>query len=267
MSIVEHQTPSSLSEAYQLLQSNPDNMIIGGGAWMKLSHPKVNVMISLEQLGLNQIQETSIGVTIGAKVTLRELETSPILLALADGVLSQAARSIASVQLRNIATIGGSIYGRFGFSDVLTALMVLDPVLEFYHTEAMTLNEFLTLKKPPRDILVKIIIPKSSRVARFKKVATTALDFPIVNLAVARENEQFSICVGCRPQIAALAKKAMHEASNGLTHTRESLSRVVELAVEELHFSDNFRSSKAYRQQLVKIHLERLLLEVTPIEN
>lgn len=267
MSIVAHQTPSSLSEAYQLLQSNPDNMIIGGGAWMKLSHPKVNVMISLEQLGLNQIQETPSGVTIGAKVTLRELETSPILHTIADGVLNQAARSIASVQLRNIATIGGSIYGRYGFSDVLTVLMVLDPVLEFYHTEAMTLNEFLSLKKPPRDILLKIIIQKSTRIARFKKVATTALDFPIVNMAVARADEQFRICVGCRPAIAALAEKAMHEASNVRTHTRESLARIVDIAVEELHFSDNFRSSKTYRQQLVKVHLERLLLEVTPIEN
>ena len=34
------------------------------------------------------------------------------------------------VKLRNTATVGGSIYGRFGFSDVLSAFLALDSYVE-----------------------------------------------------------------------------------------------------------------------------------------
>ena len=36
------------------------------------------------------------------------------------GAVREAVRHIVGVQFRNCATVGGSIYGRFGFSDVLT---------------------------------------------------------------------------------------------------------------------------------------------------
>ena len=39
--------------------------------------------------------------------------------------MREAVRHIVGVQFRNCATVGGSVYGRFGFSDVLTLLLAL----------------------------------------------------------------------------------------------------------------------------------------------
>ena len=58
--------------------------------------------------------------------TLRQLETNTDLNRYFDGLMREMVRHIVGVQFRNGATVGGSLYGRYGFSDVLTALLVLD---------------------------------------------------------------------------------------------------------------------------------------------
>lgn len=70
----------------------------------------------LSGLGLDTIEETDAGFSIGAMVTLRQLETHPGLEAFTHGAVREALRHIVGVQLRNLATVGGSIYSRFGFS-------------------------------------------------------------------------------------------------------------------------------------------------------
>ena len=40
---------------------------------------------------------------------------------------------IVGVQFRNCATVGGSIYGRYGFSDVLTMFLGMDTWVECGH--------------------------------------------------------------------------------------------------------------------------------------
>lgn len=42
------------------------------------------------------------------------------------GAVRESLRHIVGVQFRNLATVGGSIFGRFGFSDVLTMFLALD---------------------------------------------------------------------------------------------------------------------------------------------
>ncbi|MFQ7552525.1 MAG: FAD binding domain-containing protein [Blautia marasmi] len=46
------------------------------------------------------------------------------------GAIRESLRHIVGVQFRNCATVGGSIWGRFGFSDVLTMLLALDTEVE-----------------------------------------------------------------------------------------------------------------------------------------
>ena len=46
------------------------------------------------------------------------------------------------MQFRNLATVGGSIYGRYGFSDVLTLLIGLDSYVELYKGGIVPLTEY-----------------------------------------------------------------------------------------------------------------------------
>ena len=47
------------------------------------------------------------------------------------------------VQFRNSVTIGGSIYSRFGFSDILTSLLTLDTYVEMYKGGIIPLKDFV----------------------------------------------------------------------------------------------------------------------------
>ena len=66
----------SLEEAWQLNQKKR-NRVIGGMLWMKMGKGSVGTAIDLCDLGLDSIEETDTEFSIGAMVTLRQLEQHP----------------------------------------------------------------------------------------------------------------------------------------------------------------------------------------------
>ena len=145
------------AEAYELLQKNRNNKIVGGGIWMRLGSRRVATAIDLSACGLDQIEETETEFRIGAMCTLRQLECHAELNALVNHVFEFAVHDIVGVQLRNLATVGGSIYSRFGFSDVLTLFMAMDCSVELYKGGIISLQEYA--ERPyDRDILVRLIV-------------------------------------------------------------------------------------------------------------
>jgi len=120
----------SLEEAYELNQKK-GNCILGGMLWTKMQNRMIQTAIDLCDLGLNEIEETEEEFFIGAMVSLRQLETDAGLNAYTQGAVRDAVKDIVGVQFRNLATVGGSIWGRFGFSDVLTVFLAMDTEVEF----------------------------------------------------------------------------------------------------------------------------------------
>ncbi|TCO74622.1 FAD binding domain-containing protein [Marinisporobacter balticus] len=76
--------------------------------------------------------------------------------------LDMAYELIIGVQLRNLVTVGGTVYARYGFLDFITALLALNVSVELYKEGRMSLEEFLQ-KSVQNDILVKIILYKDDR--------------------------------------------------------------------------------------------------------
>ena len=76
MTIREYKRAESLEEAWQLNQKKA-NRILGGMIWLKMETINVGTAIDLSGLGLDTIEETDVGFSIGAMVTLRQLETHP----------------------------------------------------------------------------------------------------------------------------------------------------------------------------------------------
>ena len=114
MTIREYKQAESLEEAWQLNQKKA-NRVLGGMIWLKMENINVGTAIDLSGLGLDTIEETEGSFSIGAMVTLRQLEEHAGLAAYTHGAVKEALRHIVGVQLRNLATVGGSIYSRFGF--------------------------------------------------------------------------------------------------------------------------------------------------------
>ena len=122
----------SLSEAYELCQKR-SSLVVGGMVWLKMTSVTKRTIGDLSGLGLDKIEETKEEFRIGAMCTLRQLETDQGLDQYFGGVFKECTRHIVGVQMRNLATVGGSIYSRFGFSDILTCLMALDTYVELYY--------------------------------------------------------------------------------------------------------------------------------------
>ena len=264
MRALEYYRASSLEDAYQKLQEDPKNVIVAGGLWIKKMGQSYNALIDLSTLGLNQISETEDEVVVGAMVTERDFENSPIIKSLYGGAIAFAVREVMGVNFRNLATIGGSIMGRYPFSDVICGLLPYDVTLEFYpNNQRMSLEEYLNYKGKLNAILMHIYIKKGRNAGFFKKIKTTALDFPILNIAIGRADNKYRIVVGARPSVAAIA----HQASdylNSLSNPQESdFDKASELALEELNFLDNKDSSKEYRMDVAKVYIKRGLKEVS----
>ena len=158
INIREFKKVSSLEEAWELNQKRT-NKIIGGMLWVKMTKGNVMTAIDLSALGLDKIEETENEFRIGCMASLRQMEEHQSLNAYTNGAIKEALRYIVGVQFRNLATVGGSVYGRFGFSDVLTVLLSMDTYVEMYKGGIIPLAEFVNMKYD-RDILVSVIIKK-----------------------------------------------------------------------------------------------------------
>ena len=158
LTIREIKKVESLEEAWTLNQKKP-NKIIGGMIWLKMETLNIGTAIDLTGLGLNTIEETEEEFRIGCMVTLRQFETHPGLDSYSQGAVREAVHHIVGLQLRNLATVGGSVFGRFGFSDVISVLLAMDSYVELYKGGIIPLRDFVNMKYD-RDVLVRIIVKK-----------------------------------------------------------------------------------------------------------
>lgn len=267
MKINDFYQPVTLDEAYEKFNENSNNQVMGGGAWMKLSGANIETLIQLGNLGLDTVSETKDKLIFGAMATLHQIETNIAVKTVYDGMLAKAIRSVMGIQVRNVATIGGTVMGRYPFSDILTALLVMKTKLVFYKRKEITLEEYLLERKPDRDLLLFIEIEKADAKGFFNKVSKTALDLSILNVAVSSENGQYSISVGARPGLARLCHAAMEYLKEEKTVTEVVMQEASLKAVAELDFSSNSKASKEYRMELAKVYVLRGLKAVTGHEN
>ncbi|OZV11095.1 FAD-binding protein [Tissierella sp. P1] len=257
ITIKEYVAPVSLEEAYKILMSGKTNLILGGFGFIKMGSRAVNKAIDLCNLSLDYITETTDEILIGAETSLRTLEINEIIRNYCGGAISEGVSNIVGVQFRNMAKVGASVFSRYGFSDLLPSLLVLDAKVRLYKGGIMDLEEFLE-KDFERDILVEVILPKKKGMAVYDCIRKSTGDFPIINGAIFRgEDGQYKIAIGSRPQRAKLAVKAAKALEDG-----ENIETVVDIIPEELHFGTNVRGSKEYREDMSKALVSRMYCKV-----
>ena len=117
MNAFEYVNPSNLQDVPQLLSQKRDrkSVVMAGGIDL-LGELKDNLvapkrLVNIKSLDLRYIRHTKKGVHIGATTTLTEVASDAELMK-AYTAISEAAASVASLQIRNVGTIGGNLCQR-----------------------------------------------------------------------------------------------------------------------------------------------------------
>ena len=256
MTIREYKRAETLEEAWQLNQKKA-NRVLGGMIWLKMENINVGTAIDLSGLGLDTIEETEDSFSIGAMVTLRQLEEHPGLAAYTHGAVREALRHIVGVQLRNLATVGGSIYSRFGFSDVLTLFMAMDCSVELYKGGIVPLQEYA--ERPyDRDILVRLIVKKTAAEYLYQSVRNSQTDIPVLTCAAARlADGSYRIAIGARPLKAVRFDLPVRQAP-----AAELAQAMADEVKQQIVTGANMRGSAEYRRHLSGVLTKRAVLEL-----
>ena len=247
ITIQKYVRAKSLEEAWALNQ-NKRNRILGGMLWLRLGKGSVNTAIDLCDLGLNTIEETEEAFSIGAMATLRDIELHEGLNIYTGGAVANAVKDIVGVQFRNMATVGGSIWGRFGFSDVLTVFLALDCYVELYKGGIIPLEQFAARKKD-NDILVRLIVKKTPCKVVYSAMRNQRTDFPVLACAVAHMNGEYRASIGARPARAILIR-------------REDAADFETFVAANAPTQGNIRGSAAYRTHLIKVLVKRCMTQL-----
>lgn len=245
--------PTTLEEAYEAAQQK-NSAVLGGMLWLRLGSRHITTAIDLSELGLNRIEETEDSFRLGAYVTLRQLETNPELDDFSGGVFRKALAPIVGVQFRNMATVGGSVFGRFGFSDVITALLAMDASVVLYKGGVIPLEQFCRMGRV-QDILTHVTIPKRSCRFSYQAQRNAATDLPVLNVCAALSEKKLTVTVGARP----LQAMRFCFAGADLTCPEAIADRVA----AETVFATNTRASAEYRRHLCRVLVHRALDEIT----
>mgnify|MGYP004613795943 FL=1 len=263
----------SLDEAYELYQKKP-NFVLGGMLWLKMKNKTLGTAIDLCDLGLDQIDEDENEFRIGAYATLRQIETHEALNAYTHGAIAESVRHIVGVQFRNVATVGGSIWGRFGFSDVMTIFRALGAKVQLHKAGIMDLDEFAALPRTTRDVLVSVIVPKNAKGIVYLSQRNQSTDFPVLTCAVANRSGRYVAVIGASPYMAepvwdengildgiTCAETAGNKALTENSENNEKIEKFAGYVADHIRFGSNIRAGAEYREMICKVLTRRAVTQ------
>jgi CO/xanthine dehydrogenase FAD-binding subunit len=185
--ILEYHRPSSLDEALELL-ARPGTITwpLGGGTLLNRPSNERFAVVDLQALGLDKLESRGSILHIGAMVTLQSLMDYPGL----QPALQTALRSTGTHNLRQVATIAGTLVGADGCSPFAAIMLALDASLEVKSlgsdTVQISLGNLLPLRMEilQGKLITSVDLPLNVRLA-YEYVSRTPADLPIVCAALA----------------------------------------------------------------------------------
>ena len=182
--ITAYHRPQTLDEALTLL-TQPNTVPLGGGTL--LSHGTIDSIeaVDLQLLGLNSLTRKGNELEIGASATLQELLESEH----CPEAMKSALRLEAPLNIRNAATVAGTLVTCDGRSTFATVLLAMDAKIDIRSSQIdsriSNIGDYLPLR--PRGLITSITVPTNVKLA-FEYVSRTPADKPIVCAALARWN-------------------------------------------------------------------------------
>lgn len=271
--------PKSLEEVFSLLKTYGERaVLIAGGTdvMVNIRNRKLapEALISIRNLkGLSYIKRDD-AYHIGALTTHRMLETNPMvqneLSALYDG-----ASQVGSVQIRNVATIGGNICNAAPSADTAGPLLALDAVAVLQGPKGIRrvpLNEFFTgpsqTVKELDEVLIEFEIPIEMGEfgsAYHKHSRRKSMDLPILGVAVSIKvvgetigDARVALSVAA-PTPIRVGKS--EEYLKGKELNDDVLNEAGRIAAKEASPRDSLRGKAWYRSEMIETFVPRMALK------
>jgi aerobic carbon-monoxide dehydrogenase medium subunit len=198
MNAFEYAAPRTLDEALALLREHGDEarVIAGGTALVTMMRQRLvspGYLVSLRDIpGLDRIEAQNGGLRIGALVTHREVETSPLVRERIP-VLAETFRRVASVRIRHMATVGGALAHADPNQDPPVTLIALGARVEIRGAgggRELPLEDFFRdyyeSALEPGEVVTGVVVPQlpaASGAAYVKFLPRTADDYATVAVA------------------------------------------------------------------------------------
>jgi carbon-monoxide dehydrogenase medium subunit len=273
--------PTSLPEVFSLLDEHGDNarVMAGGTALvvlMKQSLVAADHLISLHKVpGLSGIRREADGLHIGALTHHREVENSPIVKEVTP-FLADVYSRVATVRIRNVATVGGSLAHADPAQDPPAGLIVLDAKIKLSSAngervipvDELFVDYYETVIQP-NELLTEVIVPPQPQDAKatyIKYLPRTADDYATVAVAAIGKVEGGQ-AKGVRVALAAAASTPIHAtdveaALEGQTVSADAIRRAAEAVRGVADPMDDFRGSSDYKKDMAVVFTRRALESV-----
>jgi carbon-monoxide dehydrogenase medium subunit len=237
---------------------------VAGGTWLNPRLGKevlAEAVVDLSGLGLEPIERDADTLRLGAMATLAAVTEDETCCSLADGILARTARRDAAVNVRNAATVGGTVVVAPLDSEFILALLALAAKLSTHSAgseEATTesLYRFLTDPVAALDggLVTQIRIHLPPRAAGgLARVGRTPSDHPIVAAvaAIIEDTGAVRIALGgvaTRPLLVELDRP-------------EAAEEAVAQAIAAAEPYADFRGTVDYRRAMGALMARRALQE------
>jgi len=227
-------------------------VLIGGGTKVNAAPSGSPVeIVDLQALGLDRIEATPTGYSVGATATLQQIATGMVL----PGAVRDAARREAPSTLRSAATIGGCVATGDWESEFLATLLACDATVTLARSQGaqeLGLDELLADHQSLRGAIITRVCIAGDGIVGAARTGRTAADKPIV-CAVARYTAG-----GVRLALSGVAARPV---LNRTALIRSGADAAAWAA--RLDPPSDFRGSSAYRRALAVTLARRAVEAIT----
>jgi carbon-monoxide dehydrogenase medium subunit len=255
----------------RVLSAHDDAQVLAGGtdlmAWMLDDMIQPGLLVDIKGIeGLNRMTLEGRRLTLGCGVTFSEVQAAEVIRECAP-LLREMAGQVASVGIRNRATVTGNICSAVPCTDAGASLLVYDALVHVVCADGerdIPLDEWFvgprrTVRQPGELVTgVSFDVPEPPHGACWVKLGRyRGEDLAQASVAVlALQNYEYRIAFGSvapRP----LRGRRIEELLSGRPLEDERVAEAVEMVPEIIAPITDIRATREYRMEMVKVMLER----------
>jgi aerobic carbon-monoxide dehydrogenase medium subunit len=274
-----YETAGTLDEAVALLaRLGPETKLLAGGTDL-LPQIKEHMIEPRNVLALGRIPEMETleqtpdgGLRIGALVRMRTIERSPLVLGRYEA-LAQGAKLVGSIQIRNLATVGGNICNAAPSADAVPAMIAFgaDAVIvgpggrRSLPLEKVFLGPRRTALEPG-ELLVEVRLPAPpphTGSHYLRHTPRMEMDIAVAGsgAVVTLDGDRITDARICLASVAPVPLRAPSAEAilRGAPATDDTITRAAAAAAQDCTPISDVRGSADYRRHLVSVLTERAL--------